>query len=46
MPWGLEVGVSTVWRYVREAVDLFATTADDLDAGMKGSAEAGQMRLE
>jgi hypothetical protein len=27
---GCEIGVSTAWRYVREAVDLLAATADDL----------------
>jgi len=26
--------VSTAWRYVREAVDLLAATADDLDRAM------------
>ncbi|GLZ01259.1 hypothetical protein Acsp02_85100 [Actinoplanes sp. NBRC 103695] len=31
---GFEIGVTTVWRYVREAVDLFAATADDLDTVM------------
>ena len=27
---GFEIGVTTAWRYVREAVDLLAATADDL----------------
>jgi hypothetical protein len=27
---GFEVGVTTAWRYVREAVDLLAARADDL----------------
>lgn len=32
---GFEVSVSTVWRYLREAVDLLATCADDLAAAMR-----------
>lgn len=31
---GFEIGVTTAWRYVREAIDLLAATADDLDAVM------------
>jgi hypothetical protein len=31
---GFEIGISTAWRYVREAVDLLAATADDLDTAM------------
>lgn len=31
---GFEIGVATAWRYVREAVDLLAATADDLDTAM------------
>jgi Helix-turn-helix of DDE superfamily endonuclease len=31
---GFEVGVATAWRYVREAIDLLAATAHDLDAAM------------
>ena len=31
---GFEIGVSTAWRYVREAIDLLAATADDLDTAM------------
>lgn len=31
---GFEIGVSTAWRYVREAVDLLAATADDLTTAM------------
>jgi hypothetical protein len=31
---GFEIGVTTAWRYVREAIDLLATTADDLEAAM------------
>jgi len=34
LAWGFKIGVSTAWRYVREAVDLLASTADDLDAAM------------
>lgn len=33
--WGFEIGVSTAWRCVREAVDLLAATADDLDTAME-----------
>jgi hypothetical protein len=36
---GFEIGVTTAWRYVREAIDLLAATADDLDAAM------GRLRL-
>jgi hypothetical protein len=31
---GFEIGVTTAWRYVREAINLLATTADDLEAAM------------
>jgi hypothetical protein len=31
LAWGFEIGVSTAWRYVREAVDLLTATADDLN---------------
>jgi len=31
---GFEIGVTTAWRYVREAVDLLAATADDLATAM------------
>jgi DDE superfamily endonuclease len=31
---GFEVGVATAWRYIREAIDLLAATAHDLDAAM------------
>jgi hypothetical protein len=31
---GFEIGVTTAWRYVREAVDLLAATADDLTTAM------------
>jgi hypothetical protein len=31
---GFEIGVTTAWRYVREAIDLLATTADDLATAM------------
>jgi DDE superfamily endonuclease len=31
---GFEIGVATAWRYVREAIDLLAATADDLDTAM------------
>jgi hypothetical protein len=31
---GFEIGVSTAWRYVREAVDLLAAAADDLTTAM------------
>ncbi|MER7475773.1 transposase family protein [Micromonospora sp. NPDC000018] len=31
---GFEIGSTTAWRYVREAVDLLAATADDLNAAM------------
>ena len=31
---GFEIGVSTAWRYVREAIDLLAATADDLNTAM------------
>jgi hypothetical protein len=46
MACGFEVRVGTAWRYVREAVDLFAAAADGLDEAMKGSADGGQMGLE
>jgi DDE superfamily endonuclease len=31
---GFEVGVTTAWRYVREAIDLLAATASDLATAM------------
>ncbi len=31
---GFEIGVTTAWRYVREAVNLLAATADDLHTAM------------
>jgi hypothetical protein len=31
---GFAVSVTTAWRYIREAVDLLAATADDLQAAM------------
>ena len=31
---GFEIGVSTAWRYQREAIALLAATADDLHAAM------------
>jgi hypothetical protein len=31
---GFEIGVATAWRYVREAVTLLATAADDLTTAM------------
>jgi hypothetical protein len=31
---GFEIGVTTAWRYVREAVDLLAVNADDLTTAM------------
>ena len=31
---GFEVDVTTAWRYVREAIDLLAATADDLQTAM------------
>ena len=31
---GFEIGVTTAWRYVREAIDLLAASADDLDTAM------------
>lgn len=31
---GFEIGVTTAWRYVREAIDLLAVTADDLTTAM------------
>ena len=34
LAYGFEIGVSTAWRYVREAVDLLAATAEDLAAVM------------
>ncbi|MEV4691979.1 transposase family protein [Micromonospora echinospora] len=32
---GFEVSVTTAWRYVREAIDLLATHAEDLNAAMR-----------
>ncbi|WP_344612584.1 transposase family protein [Dactylosporangium salmoneum] len=32
---GFDIGVATAWRYVREAVDLLATAAEDLAAAMR-----------
>jgi hypothetical protein len=34
LAWGFEIGVATAWRYVREAVDLLASAADDLATAM------------
>jgi hypothetical protein len=31
---GFKIGVTTAWRYVREAIDLLAATADDLETAM------------
>jgi len=31
---GFEIGVTTAWRYVHEAIDLLAATADDLKGAM------------
>jgi hypothetical protein len=31
---GFEIGVTTAWRYVREAIDLLAASADDLATAM------------
>ena len=31
---GFEIGVATAWRYVREAINLLAATADDLNTAM------------
>jgi hypothetical protein len=31
---GFEIGVATAWRYVREAVNLLAAAAEDLDTAM------------
>lgn len=31
---GSEIGVTTAWRYVREAIDLLAATTDDLATAM------------
>jgi hypothetical protein len=31
---GTRVSVTTAWRYIREAIDLLAATADDLQAAM------------
>jgi hypothetical protein len=31
---GFEIGVTTAWRYVREAINLLAATADDLETAM------------
>jgi hypothetical protein len=31
---GFEIGVSTAWRYVREAIDLLAAACDGLDTAM------------
>jgi hypothetical protein len=35
---GFQIGVTTAWRYVREAIDLLAATADDLDTAMNAIA--------
>jgi hypothetical protein len=32
---GFEVGVSTAWRYVRDAIAALATAADDLSAALQ-----------
>jgi Helix-turn-helix of DDE superfamily endonuclease len=34
LPAGFEVGVSTAWRYVQEAIALLAAAADDLATAM------------
>ena len=34
LAYGFEIGVATAWRYVREAIDLLAATADDLNTAM------------
>jgi hypothetical protein len=31
---GFEIGVTTAWRYVREAIDLLAASTDDLATAM------------
>jgi hypothetical protein len=31
---GFQIGVTTAWRYVREAIDLLAATTDDLTTAM------------
>lgn len=31
---GFKIGVTTAWRYVREAIDLLAATADELQSAM------------
>ena len=35
---GFQIGVTTAWRYVREAIDLLAATSDDLSTAMPGFA--------
>jgi hypothetical protein len=37
--------VATAWRYVREAINLLAETADDLPAGDEQDPPAGVSRL-
>jgi hypothetical protein len=34
LAYGFQIGVTTAWRYVREAVDLLTTTTDDLATAM------------
>jgi len=34
LAYGFQIGVTTAWRYVREAINLLAATADDLQAAM------------
>jgi hypothetical protein len=36
---GFAVSVTTVWRYLREAVDLLAAHADDLAAATRRAAQ-------
>ncbi|MEU4660672.1 transposase family protein [Micromonospora chalcea] len=43
---GFEVSVATVWRYLREAVDLLAACADDLTAAMRRAARLAYAILD
>ncbi|MFG3701734.1 transposase family protein [Micromonospora sp. NPDC047620] len=43
---GFEVSVTTVWRYLREAVDLLAACADDLTAAMRRAARLAYAILD
>ncbi|MBQ1022786.1 transposase family protein [Micromonospora sp. C95] len=43
---GFAVSVSTVWRYLREAVDLLAACADDLAAAMRRAARLAYAILD